>query len=161
MIVIISAMAYLIATAQAQRPRENGLEEFLLASASFVASFLVTKIYAQETYSQTLRDHGVQIASGIMVLKRQIERLTDWVSGKRSLLSRDANQANTATDACLEHVQESLEGFLGLTDAALGGIAGVIGAALAEYETVMQQISRIRADTLAQTRSHLINTSGG
>jgi hypothetical protein len=39
-----------------------------------------------------------------------------------------------------------------MTDAALGGIAGVIGDALAQYESVMEQVSRIRLDALHQTR---------
>ena len=61
-------------------------------------------------------------------------------------------QVPEVTDAVLEHIEQTLAGFRGMTDAALGGIAGVIGDALAQYESVMEQISRIRLDALHQTR---------
>lgn len=37
-------------------------------------------------------------------------------------------------------------------DPALGGIAGVVGDALARYASVMEQISRIWLDALHETR---------
>ena len=123
----------------------------LLTIASVIASLIVTKIYAEQGYSQNLRDHGVQIAGGIIVLKRQIEVLSEWVVSKRNQVRAGAHIPEV-TDAVLQHIEQTLSGFRGMTDAALGGIAGVIGDALAQYESVMEQVSRIRLDALHQTR---------
>ena len=103
----------------------------------------MTKVYADSTSTQTLRDHGVQIASGMMVLKRQIENLSIWIDDKR-------NSEDLPPDALanLEHVQLTLDLFRDMTVSALGGIAGVIGDALNQYSTVMEQISRTRVDSL-------------
>jgi DNA-directed RNA polymerase subunit M/transcription elongation factor TFIIS len=130
--------------------RELGLITFILTAASMVASVLATKIYAEEASSKTLRDHGVQIASGIMVLKRQIETLSEWVDDKSNELSDHAPDG-LRTQAVLEHVEQTLLGFRAMTDAALGGIGGVIGDALAQYEAVMDQISSTRAEAVVKT----------
>jgi hypothetical protein len=124
-------------------PLEAALEAVILTIASITASFLMTKVYADSTSTQTLRDHGVQIASGMMVLKRQIENLSIWIDGKR-----DAEVLPADAIANLEHVQLTLDLFRDMTEAALGGIAGVIGDALNQYATVMEQISRTRVDSL-------------
>ncbi|MEK7753184.1 MAG: hypothetical protein AAB654_14770 [Acidobacteriota bacterium] len=116
-----------------------------------IASLIVTKIYAEQGHGQSLRDHGVQIAGGIIVLKRQIESLADWIAAKRNQ-TKSGPQVPEVTDAALEHIELTLSGFRGMTDAALGGIAGVIGDALAQYEPVMGQVSRIRLDAVHQTR---------
>src|SRR5438876_9281166 len=71
-------MAYLM-TRSEQTGLEIALETLILTACSVGISIVATKIYAERSYNQTLRDHGVQIASGIMVLKRQIEGLYDWV----------------------------------------------------------------------------------
>src|SRR5216684_586783 len=106
---------------------ETALEAVILTLASILASFLITKMYAEASYTRTLRDHGVQIASGIMVLKRQIESLTEWVAQKRSHLPN--GDGIDPYDSILEHVEQTLLGFRDMTDSALGGIAGVIGDA--------------------------------
>ncbi len=144
MLLVVIMMLYLIANVEHQTSREAALEAGILTAASIIASILATKIYAELGYSKSLRDHGVQIASGIMVLKRQIESLTDWVAGKRAGLKKSGVSSYEGTDATLEHVERTLDGFRSMTDTALGGIAGVIGAALAEYEAVMKQISQVR-----------------
>jgi hypothetical protein len=120
-------------------PLESGLEALILTAASMFASVIATKIYAEISYSKTLRDHGVQIAKGIMVLGQQLEQLQKWVRQKRA-----ADYGSGKEDSRLEHVEETLQNCRAMTDAALGGIAGVIGDALAQYETVMKQVSEIR-----------------
>jgi hypothetical protein len=144
-------MSVLIATSDGKSPKEGAYQAMVLTIASVIASLIVTKIYAEQGHGQNLRDHGVQIAGGIIVLKRQIEVLADWVVSKRSQTKAGA-QAPEVMDAVLEHIEQTLSGFRGMTDAALGGIAGVIGDALAQYESVMEQISRIRLAALHQTR---------
>lgn len=144
-------MAFLIATSDGKSPHEAAYQAMVLTIASVIASLIVTKIYAEQGHGQNLRDHGVQIAGGIIVLKRQIEVLSDWIVSKR-LAMRTSPHIPEVTDAVLEHIEQTLSGFRGMTDAALGGIAGVIGDALAQYESVMEQISRIRLDALHQTR---------
>ena len=143
------AMFYMM-TRPNQSPREAALEAVILTVASIIASYVITSIFAERSYTQSLRDHGVQIASGIMVLKRQLQALTDWVGQKRATLS-EGGRANQASDAVLEHVEQTLLGFSGMTDTALGGIAGVIGDALAQYQTVMEQVSSIRSEAVQKT----------
>lgn len=141
MILAAFAMLYLM-TEPNRTPRETALEAIILTAASIIASFLITKIYAEASYNKSLRDHGVQIASGIMVLKRQIETLTEWVAQKRASVPREGRFE--LSDSILEHVEQTLLGFRGMTESALGGIAGVIGDALAQYEAIMEQVSTIR-----------------
>jgi len=128
MIPIIAGMVYL-RTLPDQTPREAALEEVILTAALMIGTFLVTKMYAERTYSRRLRDQGVQIAIGIMALKRQIEALSDRVAHKRELV---AENGKGSSDPIFEHVERMLQGVRGMTDAALGGIAGVIGDALAQ-----------------------------
>lgn len=142
-------MFYLM-TRPNQTSLDTALEGIILTVASIFASFLITSIYAARSYSKTLRDHGVQIASGIMVLKRQMEALSDWVGQKRAAIS-EGGKPNQPSEAILEHVEQTLLGFTGMTDTALGGIAGVIGDAFAQYETVMEQVSAIRSEALQKT----------
>ena len=144
-------MSILIATSDGKSPKEGAYQAMVLTIASVIASLIVTKMYAQQGYGQNLRDHGVQIAGGIIVLKRQIEVLSEWVASKRNHM-RAGTHIPEVTDAVLEHIEQTLSGFRGMTDAALGGIAGVIGDALAQYESVMEQVSRMRLDALHQTR---------
>jgi len=151
MVALGAWMAFLIATSDGKSPREGAYQAIVLTIASVIASLIVTKIYAEQGHGQSLRDHGVQIAGGIIVLKRQIEALADWVAAKRNQLQAGL-QIPEVTDAVLEHIEQTLSGFRGMTDAALGGIAGVIGDALAQYESVMEQVSRVRLDALHQTR---------
>ena len=152
---------YPIATSDGKSPREAAYQALVLTIASVIASLIITKIYAEQGHGQNLRDHGVQIAGGIIVLKRQMEALTDWIASKRVAM-RNSAHIPEVTDAILEDIEQRLYGFRGMTDAALGGIAGVIGDALAQYESVMEQISRIRLDALHQTREieQKIQTTG-
>ena len=145
LMLVAIAMCFLLATTQ-PTPRESALETLILTVFSFTASYLVSKIFAEMSYSQTLRDNGVQIASGIIVLKRQIENLSEWTGQKRIAFKRDE-----PVEAAFEHVQNTLNMFRDMNNAALGGIAGVIGDALAQYETVMMQVSKIRGNALEQT----------
>ncbi len=132
-------------------PRDLVYQSILLALASGGVSFLTTQIYGEWTYSQSLRDRGVQIAAGVMVLKRQIGRLVDWVGQKRQgFQERDDER----TDAVLDHVEATLISFQDMTESTLGEIASVIGDALAQYEALMDQISTIRNE--AQERTHAI-----
>lgn len=149
MAAFVAWMFYMM-TQPNQTPRDAALEAIILTAASIIASYLITKIFAERSYNKSLRDHGVQIASGIMVLKRQMEGLTDWIGLKRAGLS-ESGKSNQPAEAILEHVEQTLIGFRGMTDTALGGIAGVIGDALAQYETVMEQVSTIRSEALQKT----------
>ena len=98
---VVVAMCFLLASNQpTTTPRETALETLILTVFSFAASFLVSKVFAERAYSQTLRDHGVQIASGIIVLKRQIENLAEWTALKRVAFKRDEH-----VEAAFEHVQ--------------------------------------------------------
>src|SRR4051812_2085895 len=69
--------------------REVFLQSVILTVASVVASLLTSKVYGEWSYSQNVRDRGVQIAGGVMVLKHQIERLVDWVIDKRETSNHD------------------------------------------------------------------------
>jgi transcription elongation factor Elf1 len=149
MVLFVGVMFYMM-TGPNQTARETALEAVILTSASIIASFLITKIYAEKSYNKSLRDHGVQIASGIMVLKRQMEGLTIWIGEKRASLA-ELGRTTEPSEAILEHVEQTLLGFKGMTDTALGGIAGVIGDALAQYEAVMDQVSTVRLQAFQQT----------
>jgi hypothetical protein len=145
---LVVSMAYLIATSDGSSKREAGLEAFILSSGSAIASWLVTKIYAEATTTQRLRDHGVQIARSIMALKRQIDDLSNWVSEKRSL---GAHVAPGYTEASLDHIEQTLKGFGAITEVALNGIAGVIGDAIDQFHAVMDQVARIRSEAEKET----------
>lgn len=147
---VIVAILYLIARSEPQTRREATLEALVLTGLSILVSVLATKVYAELNYSRSLRDHGVQIASGIMVLKRQVEALSDWVVGKRSGPGK-SSASPEVVDATLDHVEQTLGGFRAQIDAALGGISGVIGGALEEYEAVREKIGRIRIEAGEET----------
>ena len=144
MAAIVIGMGYLLSTPD-QTKREILLEQSIATIMAVGASFLITKIYAEKSSTQNLRDNGVQIASGIMVLRRHIEGLSEWVSAKRT--SKDCAGAAPV----LEHVEQTLLGFLDMTNVALNGIGGVIGDALAQYESVMDSIGKIRTKEQAET----------
>jgi len=150
LVLVIVGVGYLMSAGPKQTEREAALEAAILTAASVAVSALVTKIYAEATYGQSLRDHGVQIASGMMVLKHQIEGLVEWVGQKRANVTSPIRQGYDA-NGILEHVELTLQGFREMTDAALGGIAGVIGDALAQYEAVMEQIGNLRLEAVKQT----------
>jgi hypothetical protein len=149
-ILLAGGMIYLLATRQSSTQLETGLITLILTAASTGISYFATKMYAEQTYKETLRDQGVQIARGIMELKGQIETLADWVTQKRLQLSQSAD-INDGTETTLEHVELTLQGFRGMTARAVGGIAGVIGGAFAEYETFLDQVSRIRGEGSERT----------
>ncbi len=144
MFLVVILMTYFMTT-PGLTAREVALSQVLATVTSIGASYLITKAYAERSSDQTLRDHGVQIASGIMVLRRRIDALSDWVAKKRTRVASDP------TDSLLEHVEETLDSFRDMTHAALGGIAQVIGDALNQYEAVMEQISNIRAEAQEKT----------
>jgi len=139
------ALCYLLTLPQ-QTPRENFLESAGLVIMSACGSYLVSKMLSELSYNKTLRDDGVQIASNIMVLKKQIENLASWVAQKRALHGGDA-----VLDTELEHIQQTLQVFRDMNNATLGAVAGVIGDALAQYNTVMDQVSAIRGNASEQT----------
>lgn len=148
--VLFMGVMFFMMTGPTHTPRETALEAIILTASSVIASFVITKIFAEHSYNKSLRDHGVQIASGIMVLKRQMEGLTEWIGQKRASLS-EVNQSAESSEAILEHVEQTLIGFKGMTDTALGGIAGVIGDALAQYQAVMDQVSTVRLEAFQRT----------
>lgn len=144
MLLLVVVMVYLVANVEHQTKREAALEAGILTGASIIASILATKVYAELGYSKSLRDHGVQIASGITVLKRQIESLSEWVAERRAGMKKSGASSYEGMDAALEHVECTLDGFRSMTDTALRAVAGLIGGALAEYEAIMEQIGRVR-----------------
>jgi len=131
-------------------PSQNALDNFLesggLLTFSSLASFLFSKMLSEIGFTKTLRDHGVQIASNIMMLKNQTRSLTKWVAKKRSLYKE-----NSLRDAELDHIQETLQGFMEINDATLKGVAGIIGDALAQYRSTMDQISVVRDEASKKT----------
>ena len=127
-----------------QTKLELALETVILTGLSISASVLATKVYAETTSSSTLRDRGVQIASAIMNLKSAIEELSDWLGRKRTQLSE--SEPNNSADELMEHVEFTLRGFSRWTNAALGGVGGVIGDALAQYQTTMERIADAREE---------------
>lgn len=149
-IALIVAMTILMVTTPKATPLENGLMTFILTAASCVISYLVSKFFAEQSFDQVLRDHGVQIARGIMELKTQIGSLSDWVGAKRSLLNSNSQSMDSA-DSALEHVELTLQAFKGLSDNAVGGIAGVIGDAYDQYEDFIQQVGRVRSEAQVET----------
>lgn len=149
-IVLVVAMVYLMTTPSASTPLSNALITGILTAASCAISYIVTKIFAEQSYNRELRDHSVQIARGLMGLKTQIGELGDWVGAKRTLFSQ-AKQTDAASDAAFEHVELTLQNFAGLADNAVGGIAGVIGAAYSQYEDFIGIVSRIRVEGQRQT----------
>lgn len=130
--------------------REIALITIILTAASMAVSALVAKMFAESASSKSLRDQGVQIARGIMVLRRQIEALSDWVALKTSTIP-DGEFTDLRTAGILEHIEETLSVFRSMTDAALAAIASVIGDALAQYEDIMVQISKLRAEAAQKT----------
>src|SRR5579859_7309001 len=137
---VVFGMGYLMYFQPKPTPRETALEELIQTAAAIIAGTLGTKIYAEEGYSRGLRDRGVQIAGVLMMLKRQIETLAEWVVTKREGLDQGGRHSDPPS-AVLEHVELTLQVFRGMTESALGGIAGVIGDALAQYDDVMDKIA--------------------
>ncbi len=149
-VVLIVSMVVMMAVVKTPTPLENALMTFILTAASSVISYLVSKMFAEQGFHQTMRDHGVQIARGIIELKSQVGTLADWITGKREMLGR-TGKLNESSDSALEHVQVTLNGFRGMADNAVGGIAGVIGDAYAQYEDFITQIERIRTEGQLKT----------
>jgi hypothetical protein len=114
----------------------------LLFIFSITASWIFSKMYSESSASESLRDYGVQVARGLMVLQSQIRSLSRWVSEKRQDLPPDL--LNGKIEAQLEHIEEALKGFQSQADATLRGIAGVIGDAFKQYEDTIDQINEIR-----------------
>ena len=105
LMIVVVVMCFLLASSSpTPTPRESALETLILTVSSFLASFMVSKVYAEMSYSQTLRDHGVQIASGIIVLKRQIDNLSDWTAQKRLAFKKD-----DSVEAALEPYSINIE----------------------------------------------------
>lgn len=141
---VMLGMSYLIAQ-PGLTARELTLSQLISTLMSIVGSVLVTKVYAEKTSNETLRDHGVQIARGVMVLNSQIDSLCGWVEQKRD------NKTLEPYDGALEHVELTLLGFKDMTSAALSGIAGIIGDALQQYQSVMDQISSARRTAIEES----------
>jgi hypothetical protein len=123
---------------------EATLLNFLLFIFSVSASWIFSKIYSETTASENLRDYGVQVARGVMVLQSQIVNLNRWISTKRQELPTDL--ATGVTSAQFEHIEETLRGFQAQSDATLRGIASVIGGAFKQYEETLSQINQIRKE---------------
>jgi hypothetical protein len=148
-IALIVTMCVLMARTAQPTPLENALMTLVLTAASCVISYLVAKVFAERGFNEAMRDHGVQIARGIMELKTQIGNLSEWVSSKRTGLSIGFHPAQV--DPTLEHVELTLEAFRGLADNAVGGIAGVIGDAYGQYEDFIDEVGRVRSEAQLKT----------
>lgn len=133
-----------------QTGREIGLATFILAAASSFLSVVTTKMYAKIGFDETLRDHGVQIAKAIRVLQDEMAVLQNWVFQKRAWL-RGSPKAADHVDPALEHIEQTLRVCQNMTGTALGGITGVIGDAVAQYESLMEEMSRVRIETSRET----------
>ena len=143
-ILCAAGMGWLLVASKQPTPQETALGAILLTVFSTAASYLVTKVYAEVAYSQTLRDHGVQIARSIILLQNQVEHLGTWVSEKREVMHADPHRVSA--DATLEHVEQTLGSFQGMTDVALNGITQVIGDAWAQYQTIMDKMAKLRRE---------------
>jgi hypothetical protein len=143
------AIGWFLVASEEPSPRETALGAILLTLFSTAASFAITKVYAELGYGQTLRDHGVQIARNIILLKSQILKLTSWTMEKRAQTSAGGSPA----DSTLEHIEETLEGFVGMTDVALNGITQVIGDAWKQYQTIMEQMDKLRREESTEINS--------
>ena len=133
-----------------QTAREIGLATFILAVASGFLSVVTTKMYAKIGFDETLRDHGVQIAKAIRVLQVEMTVLQNWVFQKRVWL-KGSPKAADFVDPALEHIEQTLRICQNMTGTALGGITGVIGDAVAQYESLMAEMSRVRLETSRET----------
>jgi hypothetical protein len=149
-VVLILSMVILMIVLKSPTPVENGLTTFILTAASSVISYLISKMFAEKGFDQVMRDHGVQIARGLMELKNQIGNLSDWVGTKRAFLVQNGSSSE-AIDYSLEHVELTLQGFRGLADNAVGGIAGVIGDAYSQYEDFIDEVGNIRSEAQVKT----------
>ena len=133
---------------------ESALLNFLLFLFSVSASWAFSKMYSETSASENLRDYGVQVARGVMILQSQIRTLTQWISEKRQELPTEL--VNTAVDAHFEHVEEMLHSFQAQSEATLRGIASVIGDAFKQYEETIRQINTIRQKE-AEERGKIIS----
>lgn len=147
-LVAIGVWAFYLVSSDKKTSLEADLLALILTSVSIAASWLASKVYAEVSASQSLRDYGVQIARGVIVLQSEIKLLSSWVARKRVTFSE--NQSPESLDAAFDHVQETLTTFRFQTDAALSGIAGVIGDALSQYDSVMDEIRKTREKAAAE-----------
>lgn len=147
-LVAIGVWAFYLVSSDKKTSLESDLLALILTSVSIAASWLASKVYAEVSASQSLRDYGVQIARGVIVLQSEIKLLSSWVARKRVTFSE--NQSPESLDAAFDHVQETLTTFRFQTDAALSGIAGVIGDALSQYDSVMDEIRKTREKAAAE-----------
>src|SRR5579884_1816401 len=90
--------------------REIALITIILTAASMVVSALIAKMFADSASGKSLRDQGVQIARGIMVLRRQIDNLSEWVTLKSGTMPR-GQHADLRVEGILEHIEETLSVF--------------------------------------------------
>lgn len=125
---------------------EIGLETLFLALSSLFASFFYTRLADELKDKRSFREKGVEIAKGIIVLKRRVDELKDWVAGKRN-----APRSHPGVDPILEHIEQTLIGCRDLTDAALGGVGAFMGDTLTQYESVKEQISLTRIEAFRKT----------
>ena len=133
--------------------REASLETFVLTVFSILASILCTKLYAEKEYNQTVRDHGVQIGTVIIVLKGQLAALSQWLGRKRAS-KRLSSNSDASDSLILEHAELTLNNFQSSTDVALKGIASLIGDAYAQFETMMEKVAQLRREE-NQQKSYL------
>src|SRR5450432_256656 len=101
---IISVGGMIAAGRLLMKPKQDqtalGLEAFFLALSAMVASFFFTRLSDELRDNRRLREKGVEIARGIMVLRRSLEQLQEWVDHKRM-----AGKGYQPTDSLLDHIQ--------------------------------------------------------
>lgn len=128
-------------------PLETDLLTLLLTLVSGFVGWLVSKHFAEHSATQNLRDYGVQVARGEMVLQSQLAQLRGWIADKR------VGTMEPLVDAQFDHIQEMLIGFQKQSETTLNAIAGLIGEELKQHDDVLSQIHKIRSEALqAQAR---------
>lgn len=128
-----------------------------LAIGSGIISWVVSKHYSQISAAHSLRDYGVQVARGVMVMQSNVRQLNEFVIEKR--LATHTVQQELLVDAHLEHVQHTLIGLLKQADATLTGVAGIIGEDLKQHDDVVAQITAIRNQAASETKNLLLTQS--
>lgn len=146
-IVIVTALALLTLDDGEKTPLENQLISYLMFVFSAIISWIFSKMYSERGATRELAKYGVQLAIGMVVLRRNVAVL------KRRISERIASNVPEAFLNDLETVQFALDVFDSQVEGSLKSMTGIIDDALKEQDEVLKLIREKE-----QTADKRINT---
>jgi hypothetical protein len=142
-LVAVVWMLRLTTTVGQLTPRESTLQAILLTTASVFASWFISRLDTYFRRDDGVRRLGTQVAGGVIVLSREIDKLVGWIQKEKA---SSPQEENAAFGMALTHIEESLGTFRSMCIVTLGGLSDVIGNPLRRYELTLSQISELQEE---------------